>query len=212
VPLEVEVGVLHPEAEEALLGRGGVGQVDAVVWLLHLDLEAEALPGHGREGERVAHLIPAANEATRDHQRLPPPLDAVYRLVAVDLLHLVLDREVPARLVHRLLAPGGGDEALTGDRLPQDAVGIRTVRDAQDIVGRISAVPGSQGDGELTHRVPRGDALRHPRDGPRDGAGLVPDDEGRREGSGGQDEEHRRPRGPAGVAEPPRKAHPKTRR
>src|SRR5918994_1810411 len=117
-PFEVEVGVLHPEAEEALLRRGGVGQIDAVVGLLDLRHEAQPPFGHRRERERVVQVFSIADEASGHDERCSLLLDAVYGLVCTQLLYLVFDEEVHARPAYRLLAPGGRDEALPGNAAP----------------------------------------------------------------------------------------------
>src|SRR5215211_7207727 len=159
--LHVEVGVLRPEAEEILPGVRGVGQIDPVVRLLHLRLEAQTPPGHGREGQRVIDIFSTQKTPGYD-QRLSLLLDAVYRLVRVNILYLVLDKEVPARLADRLLAPGGRDEALPWDAAPQDAVGIGTVRDAQEVARSVLAPPGFEFDHELANPVRTGiQAPRH---------------------------------------------------
>src|SRR5215208_2185648 len=150
---EVEVRILHPEAEEALLRRGSVGQIDAVVGLLYLSHEAQPSFGHGRERERVVQVSSIADEAPGDDERGSHLLDAVYGLVHAQLLYLVFDEEVPARLAYRLLAPGGRDEALPGNAAPQETVWIGTGRDAKHGPGRISGAPGLQRDRELAHPV-----------------------------------------------------------
>src|SRR5829696_1745480 len=208
---EVEVRILHPEAEEALLRRGSVGQIDAVVGLLYLSHEAQPSFGHGRERERVVQVSSIADEAPGDDERGSHLLDAVYGLVHAQLLYLVFDEEVPARLAYRLLAPGGRDEALPRDGAPQETIWIGAGRDAQE---SITILPGLELDDELAHLVKSGrDLLRHVRERAGDLTGFAPDDEGYKGSSGGhQDQYNSQPHGFAGLAESLRQPHRKPAR
>ena len=73
-----------------------------------------------------------------DGTRSPPPGS---ELIWVEILHLILDKEVSPRLLDALLAPRSHHEALTGYATPQRAIRPRTVRDAQGVVGRVPSRP-----------------------------------------------------------------------
>jgi hypothetical protein len=135
-------------------------QIDAVIGLLHLSLEAQTIPAHGREGERVAHPFTPAQKTPRDVQRLRPPLDAVYRLVGVDVTYLVLDKEVPARLAD-LSLPRAADTKLSPGMLHHSArLGSErcaTLKRSPEV-----SPPGLQAGDELAHQVGSGfNILRH---------------------------------------------------
>src|SRR3712207_472670 len=110
----------------------------------------------------------------------------------------VCSSDLSTRLADRLLTLGGRHEALPGDAAPQGTIRHRTVRDAQDVVGRIRVPPGLQGYRELPHPVRLGtNALPNFSEGTGDLTRFAPDEVTRKEGKNRcQSEDRDRRRGP----------------
>src|SRR5215203_1047900 len=168
--LHVEVRELGPEAEEALLRRRGVGEIDPVAGLPYLGLESEPPVANGRKGKRIVDAlgIIRADEPAGDQQPVVALLDTVYGLVGMRVGNFVFHGDVRPLLPDGLFALGGGEETHPGNGAPEHPFRPEAVDDVEVDLRGIPA--------RLQQDVERADAIGGRRDiarHPGDGAGEL---------------------------------------